>query len=606
MSTTKRWAGIFFLCGITLVAALSVGVRGNIPYLETRTISTASGDIIVGAFCWFAPIGKPVLAAGLPQGKEVAELVLTNGTIYTGEDARPRVEAVAIRGERIVATGTSKEIEAWVGPNTRVVDLKGRFAMPGFNDAHVHLANGGQAKLSVELNGCKSISELQERIRARLSEYKQGEWITGRGWDHTLWPVKKFPTKKDLDAVSTEHPMIFNRVDGHVAIANSLALKLAGITKDSPNPESGEIERDSAGEPTGMLKEGGAMSLVFRKVPELSPEQRRRGIQLALAEVGSFGVTSIQDNSGWNDFLTYVELKKDGKLTARISEWLPFTAPLDRLEEMRKTGGTADPWLRTAGLKGVIDGALGGRTAAMIEPYSDQASTRGILNISEDRLMQLAVERDAANFQINLHAIGDRANRAALNAFEAAKNARLANNTAKGWDPRHRVEHSQIVALEDIPRFGSLGVIASMQPSHQTTDSRWALDRVGPERIKGAYAWKSMQRVGARLAFGTDYPVEPISPFRGVFACVTREVDGQPGSSWQPQEKISLDDCIKAYTEGSAYADHAEKDKGRIAVGQLADIIVLSSDLTKIPPQQILRTNVQLTFVGGRLVYEKK
>jgi hypothetical protein len=391
-----------------------------------------------------------------------------------------------------------------------------------------------------------------------------------------------------------------------VAIANSLALKMAGITKDSPNPESGEIVRDASGEPTGMLEEGGAMSLVFRKVPELSEEQRRRGIQLALAEAASFGVTSIQDNSGWNDFLTYAELKKDGKLTARISEWVPFTAPLARVEEMRKSGGTADLWLRTAGLKGVVDGALGGRTAAMLEPYSDEASTRGILNIPEDRLIPMAVERDAAGFQINLHAIGDRANRAALNAFEAARKARQASNTAVGWDPRHRIEHAQIVALEDIPRFGSLGVIASMQPSHQTTDSRWALDRIGPERVKGAYAWKSMQRVGARLAFGTDYPVEPISPFRGLFACVTREVDGQPGSSWQPQEKIPLDDCMSAYTEGSAYADHAEKEKGRIAEGQLADMIVLSNDVTKIPPQQILRTNVLMTFVGGRLVYEKK
>jgi hypothetical protein len=355
-----------------------------------------------------------------------------------------------------------------------------------------------------------------------------------------------------------------------------------------------------------MLKEGGAMSLVFRKIPEVSAEQRRRGIQLALAEAASFGVTSIQDNSGWNDFLIYQELKKEGKLPIRISEWLPFLAPLEKLEDMRKQGGTTDLWVRTAGLKGVVDGALGGRTAAMIAPYSDLASTSGILNIPEEKLKQMAVERDAAGFQINLHAIGDRANRAALDAFEAAKKSREAKGTAKGWDPRHRVEHAQIVALDDIPRFGSLHVIASMQPSHQTTDSRWALDRVGPERVKGAYAWKSMQRAGARLAFGTDYPVEPITPFRGLFACVTREVDGQPGSTWQPQEKISLDDCIKAYTADSAYADHLENEKGRIAVGQLADIIVLSNDVTQIPPAQILRTDVLMTFVGGRLVYEKK
>ena len=606
MNITKRWAAIFFLCGITIATSLASGKGNSSAALETRSISTPNGEVLVGAFCWFAPMTRSVLAAEPPQVNQAAELVLTNGIIYTVDAARPRVEAVAVRGERIVAAGTSKEIQAWVGPNTRVVDLKGRFAMPGFNDAHVHLANGGQAKLAVSLTGSRSVAEMQQRIRDRLAEYKPGEWVTGRGWDHTLWPEKKFPTKKDMDAVSTEHPMIFNRVDGHVAIANSLALKIAGIAKNSPNPETGEIERDSSGEPTGMLKEGGAMSLVFRKIPEMSADQRRRGIQLALAEAASLGVTSIQDNSGWNDFLVYEQLKKEGKLTARISEWLPFLAPLERVEEMRKYGGTTDPWLRTAGLKGVVDGALGGRTAAMNEPYSDQASTRGILNIPEDRLKQMAVERDAAGFQINLHAIGDRANRAALDAFEAAMKARQARDAAKGWDPRHRIEHAQIVAPVDIPRFAALGVIASMQPSHQTTDSRWAAERVGPERVKGAYAWKWMQRVGARLAFGTDYPVEPITPFRGLFACVTREVDGQPGSSWQPQEVISLDDCIAAYTAGSAYADHAEKDKGRIAVGQLADIIVLSNELTRIPPLQILRTDVLMTFVGGRLVYEKK
>ncbi|MBI1738515.1 MAG: amidohydrolase family protein, partial [Acidobacteria bacterium] len=366
MSRTKRTAAIFFLCGMTIAAALSSERHGNFAAVETRSVSTATGDVIVGAFCWFAPTPQSVLAVEPPQSNEAADLVLTGGVIYTGDAARPRVEAVAVRGERIVAAGTSKEIQAWVGPNTRVVELKGRFAMPGFNDAHVHLASGGQAKLAVALNGSRSVAEMQQRIRDRMKEYKPGEWITGRGWDHTLWPVKKFPTKKDLDAVSTEHPMIFNRVDGHVAIANSLALKLAGITKDSPNPETGEIEREASGEPTGMLKEGGAMGLVFRKVPGLSAEQRRRGIQMALAEAASFGVTSMQDNSGWTDFLTYEELKKEGKLTARISEWLPFTAPLAQLEEMRKRGGTTDPWLRTAGLKGVVDGALGGRTAAML------------------------------------------------------------------------------------------------------------------------------------------------------------------------------------------------------------------------------------------------
>jgi predicted amidohydrolase YtcJ len=412
--------------------------------------------------------------------------------------------------------------------------------------------------------------------------------------------VKKFPTRQDLDAVSKDHPMIFGRVDGHVAVANSKALELAAITRETPNPPGGEIERDANGEATGMLKEGSSQGMVRRRVPSLSAEQRRRGIELAFADASRHGVTSVQDNSGWDDFLVYRELRNEGKLTVRVSEWLPFGAPVDRLHQMQKDGGATDPWLRTAGLKGVVDGALGGRTAAMAEPYSDDSSTRGILIIPADRLRDMVVERDKAGFQINLHAIGDLANRAALDAFAAARAA----NGAR--DARHRVEHAQIIAAADIPRFAQLGVIASMQPSHQTTDSRWAGDRVGPERVKGAYAWNWLQRTGARLAFGTDYPVEPISTMRGLYACVTREVDGQPGSSWQPQEKISLDDCIRAYTAGSAYAEFSEKEKSQLVPGKVADLIVLSNDVTKVPPAQLLKTEVLMTYVGGRLVFEKK
>jgi hypothetical protein len=544
--------------------------------------------------CWPAPSAS-VLAA-----EEPAELVLTGGVIYTGDEKQPRAEAVAVRGERIVAVGTSQQMKAYVGPQTRVVELKGRFAMPGFNDAHVHLANAGQSRLAVILDGSKSLAEMQQRIRVRLKDFKAGEWITGRGWDHTLWPVKKFPTRHDLDAVSRDHPMIFGRVDGHVAVANSKALELAGVTRDTPNPPGGEFERDAQGELTGMLKEGAAMGVVRRKIPPLTLEQRRRGIELALAESASLGVTSLQDNSGWDDFQIYAQLKKEGKLTARISEWLPFGAPVERLKELQQQGGTADPWLRTAGLKGVVDGALGGRTAAMLQPYSDEPTNSGIMIIEAERLKQMVMERDKAGFQINLHAIGDRANRAALDAFAAA----IAADGKR--DARHRIEHAQVIAAEDIPRFSQLNVIASMQPSHQTTDSRWATERVGPERVKGAYAWNWLQKTGAKLAFGTDYPVEPVTPFRGLYACVTREIDGQPGSSWQPQEKISLDDCIRAYTQGSAFAEFAEKDKGRIAPGQFADIIVLSADVTKIPPAQILTTQVLWTFVGGRLVFERR
>lgn len=554
----------------------------------------------IGAFCLYASSASAAVPA-VAGAAEPADLVLTNGVIYTVDAARSRVEAVAIKGERIVAIGTSKEMQAWVGSSTRVIDLKGRFAMPGFNDAHIHLASGGQAKLAVEFGGSKSLAELQQRIRARLGEYKPGEWITGRGWDHTLWPVKRFPRREDLDAVSTQHPMIFTRVDGHVAIANSLALQRAGITAETPDPSGGEIEREAkTGEPTGMLKEN-AMGLVRRHVPGLTPEQRRRGIEMALAEAARHGLTSIQDNSDWQDFLIYEQLKKEGKLTLRVTEWLPFAAPLSQLEEMRRRGGTTDPWLKTGALKGVTDGTLGSRTAAMLAPYADDSSTTGILRIEPDRLTQLAIERDKAGFQIGLHAIGDRANRVSLDAFAAA---RAANGKR---DARHKIEHAQVVAPEDFKRFADLNVIASMQPCHETTDMRWAETRVGPERSRGAYAWKSMMKHGVHLAFGTDYAVEPLDPMIGLYACVTRELaGGGPTGGWVPQEKITIDECIRGYTWGSAYAEFEEKNKGQIAVGKLADIVVLSADVTKIPPPAILKTRAEMTIVGGRIVYEKK
>jgi len=530
---------------------------------------------------------------------EPPSLLLVNGVIHTGDPARPRAEAVAIDGERIVAVGPNSKIRALAGAKTRVVDLQGRFAMPGFNDSHIHLANGGQSKLEVDFEGAKSLGEFQKRIRARLKEYKPGEWITGRGWDHTLWPGQHFPTRHDLDAVSNNHPMIFRHVSGHVAVANSRALEIAGITKATKDPPGGEIERGAAREPTGMLKEN-AMELVSRRVPPLTPARRRRGIELALAEAARFGVTSMQDNSSWADFLVYEQLKREGKLTARITEWLPFLEPLDRLEQMRLQGGTTDPWLKTGALKAVTDGALGSRTAALLAPYSDDPSNNGILRIEPEQLKRMAIERDKAGFQLAFHAIGDLASRVCLDAFAAV---RAANGPG---DRRDRIEHAQVVAPEDIPRFAELGVIASMQPCHEATDMRWAEDRLGPQRSRGAYAWNSMLRRGARLAFGTDYPVEPLNPMRGLYACVTRELpEGGPPGGWQPQEKISLDECIRAYTLGSAYAEFEEVKKGQIAPGQWADIIVLSADLTKLRPKEILRTQVLQTFVGGRLVYRK-
>jgi len=316
-----------------------------------------------------------------------------------------------------------------------------------------------------------------------------------------------------------------------------------------------------------------------------------------LANVARNGVTSAQDNSAWEDFQVYQQLKEDGKLTARITEWLPFNASLNELQDRRAQGGTTDPWLKTGALKAVTDGALGSRTAALLEPYSDDPSSTGIFTYDPDKLRAMAIERDKAGFQLNFHAIGDRSNRICLDVFEAVLRA----NGRR--DRRDRIEHAQVVAPMDFKRFADLKVTASMQPSHQTTDMRWAEDRIGSERIKGAYAWNTMLKNGVRLAFGTDYPVESISPFRGLYACVTRErPEGGPRNGWEPQEKISLTDCISAYTSGPAYAQFEEGKKGELKLGEYADFIVLSDDLTRIPPSQYTKVRVLRTVVGGRTV----
>jgi hypothetical protein len=527
--------------------------------------------------------------------------IYRNGRIYTNDPASPWAAAMLVRGEEILAVGDDDEVGALAETGAKTVDLEKHFAMPGFNDAHVHIGSAGEDWIALRLNGVKSVAELQRRLGEGVAQHKEGEWITGRGWDHTFWPDKKFPNRQQLDEVSPKNPVILTHISGHVAAANSLALQLAGITKSTPSPSGGEIEKDASGEPTGLLKEGAAMTLVYSKIPPPSIEQRRRGIELALADVAQHGVTSLQDNSTWEDFLTYRAIKNDGKLTVRITEWLPFPAPLAKLEQMRRDGGTTDPWLRTGALKTVTDGALGSRTAAMLAPYSDAPSTSGIMTMEPEKLRTLAIERDKAGFQLNFHAIGDRANRVALDVFEAVAKA----NGPR--DRRDRIEHAQVVAASDFPRFARLQVIASMQPSHQTSDMRWAEQRVGPDRVKGAYAWATMQKFGVRLAFGTDYDVEPIAPFRGLYACVTRELpEGGPQGGWQPQEKISLDDCIRAYTSGSAYGEFMEGKKGELKAGEFADFIVLSKDLTKVDPSEYVSTKVLRTVVGGRTVYSSE
>jgi predicted amidohydrolase YtcJ len=541
--------------------------------------------------------GKAQSAAATPH-----TIYFLHGRIYTNDPQHPWAAAMAVREGKIYCIGGIDTVMLECGggqEDAETVQFNGHFVMPGLNDAHVHLGAAGADMLAVQLNGAASVEELQKRLADAVGTHKENEWITGSGWDHTRWPEKIFPTKQQLDAVAPKNPVLLTHVSGHVAVANSLALKIAGITKDSPNPKGGEIDHDANGEPTGMLKEGSAMSLVAQNIPDPSEEQRRHGIELVLADVAKNGVTSVQDNSEWEDFQVYHDLREEGKLTARITEWLHFTTSLGELQNMRSEGGVRDSFLKTGALKMVTDGALGSRTAALLAPYSDDPSTSGILTMDPAKLRQMAIERDKAGFQLAFHAIGDRANRVALDVFEAVAKA----NGPR--DRRDRIEHAQVVAPEDFPRFANLNVIASMQPSHQTTDMRWAEQRVGPDRVKGAYAWSTLQKGGARLAFGTDYPVEPISPMRGLYACVTRELpDGGPPGGWQPQEKISLEDCIRAYTSGSAYAQFEDGEKGELKRGEYADFVVLSNDLTKIPPSEFVKTRVLRTVVGGRTVYQ--
>jgi predicted amidohydrolase YtcJ len=555
--------------------------------------------VFVPLLC-LAPVPSPAQTED-PATKTIYYL---HGRIYTNDPQQPWAAAMGVAAGKIRCIGSLEHILLDCGAGAEgaeIVQLKGKFVMPGFNDAHVHLGGAGADLLAVRLNGADSVAKVQKRVADAVALRKEGEWIKGSGWDHTLWPEKKFPSREQLDVVAPRNPIFLTHISGHVAVANSLALKLAGITKGTPNPAGGLIERDAEGEPTGMLEEDAAMQLVEMKVPESTSEQRRAGILLALADAARNGVSSVQDYSDWDDFNIYRQIKEEGKLTARITEWLNFTLPLHDLLNLRSEGGTTDPWLKTGALKGFTDGAMGTRTAALLAPFSDDPSTSGVLIHDPVKLRAMAIERDKAGFQLAFHAIGDRANRIALDVFEAVAQV----NGPR--DRRDRIEHAQLVAPGDFPRFAALKVIASMQPSHETTDMRWTEDRVGPERAKGSYAWATMLKNGARLAFGTDYDVEPIGPMRGLYACVTRELpEGGPKDGWQPQEKISLEDCIRAYTSGSAYAQFEEGKKGELKTGEYADFIILSNDLTKVPPADYVKTRVLQTVVGGRTVYLEK
>jgi len=569
-----------------------------------------------------------------------ADVIFINANIYTGVvdtssfHAVERAEALAVRDGRIEAVGRNDEIVKLKGPSTEVVDLGGHFVMPGFNDAHVHLANAGFQRLTVDLLGVKSLTEFRERIRARVENAAPNEWIVGGGWDQTLWPVKELPSRWDIDEVTTDHPVFLERVDGHIAVANTRALQLASITVASRDPAGGKIDRDTTGQATGILRET-ARQAVTAVIPKPNHDRRRQAIEAGLQDLARSGITSVQDNSdyqdsklAWDDFQILEEIEREGKLTARITEWLNFNDPLTVLQEHRAAHPQSDHMLHTGMLKGFMDGSLGSRTAALTDPYADDAASFGLPQYQQDELTRMTKERVNAGFQIGFHAIGDKGVQMALDAFAAAEKdhagtdgVTMTDHVGTGLRPvqaerssampatvpdfRFRIEHAQVTTPLQIAKFKELKVIASMQPSHVLTDMNWAEARLGPKRAAYSYAWAAFLKKGVVLAFGTDYPVEPVEPFRGLYAAVTRKSeDGK--KEYYPEQKLTMEQAIAAYTTGSAFAEFAEKDKGTLAPGMLADLVVLDTDITSVPPEKVLATKVLRTVLGGKTVYQAK
>src|SRR5580658_3221914 len=540
---------------------------------------------------------------GVAGAQPAASLVLLNGKIWTVNEAQPRAEAVACLGSRIVAVGPNGEIRKWIGAGTEVIDLGGKLLLPAFNDAHVHFFSGGENLASVQLRDAKSEDEFRRRIAEFAAKQPAGRWITGGDWDHENWTPARLPTRRSIDPVSAGHPVFVNRLDGHMALANSEALKLAGITRETPDPPGGTIVRDAAGEPTGVLKDA-AMSSVNRIIPEPSPEQIAVGLRAAMRYARENGVTSVQDMSASPDVLSvYQTLLSRGELTLRIYGFQPL-ASWQRLASVGLRAAFGGDRLQIGGLKGFADGSLGSTTALFFEPYLDAPQTSGLANsqmIPESKMLNNILAADHAGLQVAVHAIGDKANATILGMYEQAAQQGGAR------DRRFRIEHAQHLRAQDIPRFGKLRVIASMQPYHAIDDGRWAEKRIGPERAKGAYAFRSLLDSGAVLAFGSDWDVAPMQPLMGIYAAATRRtLDDQHPGGWVPEQKIGVAEAIRAYTMGSAYASFNERIKGSIEPGKLADMVILSDDILEIPAAEIEKTRVAATIFNGKVIYQRE
>ena len=533
--------------------------------------------------------------------RAMADLALLGGSLWTGDDARPWAEAVAVRGEKIVAVGTSKDIRRLVGPGTRVIDLAGALVVPGFIDSHTHFLDGGFALLSIRLREAKSRDEFVAVIRDKAVELAKGEWILNGDWDQQQFDPPELPRRDWIDAATPENPVCVNRHDGHMVLANSLALMRAGITASTPSPAGGEILRDSrTGEPTGILKDA-AMELVTRHIPEPTAEARLKTAEAALRLAAENGITSTHDMAyGTGNFTVYRQLIDAGKLTCRVFLYVPISN-VDAFSRLSLKTPFGNDFLKIGGLKGFVDGSLGSSTALFFEPYTDDPKGLGLFHpdmIPEGIMEQRIRAADAAGLQVAVHAIGDRANAVLLDIFEKV----ITQNGPR--DRRWRIEHVQHLRPEDMERMARLGIIASVQPYHAIDDGRWAEQKIGPERCRTTYAFRSLLDKGVRLAAGSDWTVAPLDPLAGIYAAVTRRTtDGKHPGGWYPEQKISLEQALRAYTTDGAYAEFAELSKGTIKEGFLADLVVLNRNIFRIPAEEIAEARVQTTVVGGRIVF---
>ena len=543
------------------------------------------------------------LATGcLRPSRIAADLVITRANVWTGDSAQPDAKGIAIVADRIVAVGGADEIERWRGSTTREINAGGRRVVPGFNDAHVHFVDGGRQLDNVDLKDADTPEEFARRIGERAKITLAGEWILGGDWDDQRWTPARLPTKELIDAVTPTTPVFVNRYDGHMSLANSAALKIAGVTAQTSDPPGGTIVRDAQGNPTGVLKDA-AMSYVDRVIPPMTPDRRLHAVKRALEHAASIGVTSVQDmNPAYDDIAVYADLANRGELTARI-----YAAPLEtgwqdqaRLGVHRSFGSA---WLRIGAVKGYADGSLGSTTAYFFQPYTDAPNTRGLLSDEMqplDAMRDRLIGADRAGLQLCMHAIGDAGISQMLDLFGGVVRV----NGER--DRRLRIEHAQHIAPKDFERFAALKVIASVQPYHAIDDGRWAERRIGPERIKTTYAFRTLLDKGVRLALGTDWYVAPLNPMWTLYAATTRAtLDGKNPTGWVAEQKITIGEAVSAYTAGSAYAEFQDADKGTIARGKLADLVILDQDIFSIPPASIKDVKVTTTIVGGKVVFQR-